>query len=190
MIRVLRHPHGPRVYALGRRIHEWHLGLALLLAVPAGRAAGAWHLTPGPAIAFALGAFLVVKDWRDLVPSKRDTGAWRLGIHRRALPLRAMRRGEGLPALAGAVAFAVGLVNLLSALTPNVAWRHHALLQLEPVEAVPLFHTLAVPSSVALVATAFYLRARRRRAWQVAFALMVLLGILELLKGLDFEEAV
>ncbi len=108
-----------------------------------------------------------------------------------ALPLRAMRRGEGLPALAGAVAFAVGLVNLLSALTPNVAWRHHALLQLEPVEAVPLFHTLAVPverhprrDPRSRCGPAGAAPGRRRsRSWLV-------LGLLELLKGLDFEEAI
>jgi lysyl-tRNA synthetase class 2 len=189
VIRLHQHPHGPRVYALGRRIHEWHLGFAVLAAVFAGRAVGAWQLTLVPGLIAAGGGWLVLKDWRDLLPSQRDTAAWRLGLHRRAAPLRAIRRAEGLPALAGAVAFAVGLVNLVSALTPNVAWRHHLLLHLEPVEAVPLFHTLAVPASVTLVVCAFYLRARRHRAWQAALALLIVLGALELLKGLDFEEA-
>jgi lysyl-tRNA synthetase class 2 len=95
-----------------------------------------------------------------------------------------------LPALAAAVAFAVGVVNLASALTPNVAWRHHLLLRLEPVEVVPVFHTLAVPLSVALIVVAFYLRARRRRAWQLALGLLVALGLVAIVKGLDFEEAV
>jgi len=189
VIRLHQHPHGPRVYALGRRIHEWHLGLAVLAAVFAGKAVGAWQLTLVPGLIAAAGGWLVLKDWRDFVPSQRDTAAWRLGLHRRAAPLRAIRRAEGLPALAGAVAFAVGLVNLVSALTPNVAWRHHLLLHLEPVEAVPVFHTLAVPASVTLVVCAFYLRARRHRAWQAALALLIVLGALELLKGLDFEEA-
>jgi lysyl-tRNA synthetase class 2 len=94
-----------------------------------------------------------------------------------------------LPALAGAVAFAIGIVNLVSALTPNVAWRGHLLLQVMPVRAVPLFHSVAVPASVALIVCSFYLRRRRRRAWAVAFALLVTLGTLDLAKGLDFEEA-
>ena len=174
---------------LGRRIHEWQLGLAVIALVLAGRAAGVWHLSLVSGLGAAAGGWLVVKDWRDLVPSKRDTSSWRLGLHRRAAPLRAIRRAEGLPALAAAAAFAVGLVNLLSAVTPNIAWRHHLLLRLEPVEAIPLFHTLAVPASVALVVSAFYLRARRRRAWQAALALMIGLGMLALLKGFDFEEA-
>jgi lysyl-tRNA synthetase class 2 len=95
-----------------------------------------------------------------------------------------------LPAVAAAAAFAVGVVNLASALTPNVAWRHHLLLRLEPVEVVPVFHTLAVPLSVALIVVAFYLRGRRRRAWQLALALLIVLGVVALLKGLDFEEAI
>jgi lysyl-tRNA synthetase, class II len=74
-------------------------------------------------------------------------------------------------------------------LTPNVAWRGHLLLQVEPVELVPLFHTLAVPASVALIVCAFYLGRRRHRAWQAALALLVLLGVLDLVKGFDFEEA-
>jgi lysyl-tRNA synthetase class 2 len=91
--------------------------------------------------------------------------------------------------LAGAAAFIIGIVNLGSALTPNIAWRHHLLLRVEPVRAVPLLHTLAVPASVALVVTAFYLRGRRRRAWHVALLLLVVLGALNVFKGLDLEEA-
>lgn len=97
--------------------------------------------------------------------------------------------GGRVPGMAAAVAFAVGLVNLASAVTPGIAWRRHLLLQLEPVEAVPVFHTLAVPASIGLMVVAFYLGARRRRAWQIALALMVVLGVIALLKGLDFEEA-
>src|ERR1051326_5810704 len=97
-----------------------------------------------------------------------------------------MRR---LPSLAGAVAFGIGAVNLISALTPNISWRGHLLLQVLPVRAVPLFHTVAVPASVALIVVSLYLKRRRRRAWVVAFGLLVALGLLDLAKGLDFEEA-
>jgi lysyl-tRNA synthetase class 2 len=189
VIRLHRHRLGPRVFVLGRRIHEWHLGAALVAGVAVGRAAGFWHFSPIPAVVGGIGIWLIAKDWHDFVPSRRDTAAWRLGLHRRTAPLRAIRRAEGLPTAAAAIAFAVGLVNLASALTPNIAWRHHVLLQLEPVEVVPVFHTLAVPLSVALVVVAFYLRARRHRAWQLALALTIVLGAVALLKGLDFEEA-
>src|SRR5207247_10136090 len=106
-----------------------------------------------------------------------------------AVPRRAARRADGLPTLAAAGALTIGLVNLASALTPTVAWRGRLLLQLEPVEACPLLHTLALPAGVAVVVAAFYLARRRRRAWQAATVLLVVLGALNLLKGLDFEEA-
>jgi len=82
-----------------------------------------------------------------------------------------------------------GVVNALSALTPNLGWEGHTVLQIEPVEAVPIFHALALPTSAALVLTAFYLGRRRWRAWQAAFVFLLALGVVDLLKGLDVEEA-
>jgi lysyl-tRNA synthetase, class II len=186
MVRLERRPSGPRVYVLGRRIHDFHLGFAFGAA--AAVVAVLEHAMLGIGLA-SVGAWLVIKDWRDLFPALRDTACWRLGIHRVPTPLREPRGFERLPQLAGATALAVGAVNLASALTPNVAWRGHLLLQVEPVELVPLFHTLAVPASVALIVCAFYLGRRRRRAWQAALALLLGLAVLDLLKGFDFEEA-
>ena len=94
-----------------------------------------------------------------------------------------------LPALSGAIAFAIGVVNLVSAVTPNLSWRGHVLLTVLPARVVPLFHTVAVPASVALIVCSFYLHRRRRRAWAVAFGLLVTLGALNIVKGLDVEEA-
>jgi lysyl-tRNA synthetase, class II len=93
-----------------------------------------------------------------------------------------------LPTLAALAAALVGLINIASALTPSIRWRGHLLLQFEPVEAVRLFHALALPAGSALVLVAPYLARRRRRAWQVAVGLLITLGAFDLLKGLDFEE--
>ena len=93
-----------------------------------------------------------------------------------------------LPAVAALAAALVGVVNIGSALMPNVRWRGHLLLQIEPVEAMRLFHALALPAGAALLLVAPYLLKRRRRAWQVAIGLMLALGLFDLLKGLDFEE--
>ena len=82
----------------------------------------------------------------------------------------------------------MGVINVASALTPNIRWRGHLLLGLEPVETVRLFHAFALPTGAALLLVSPYLLKRRRRAWQTAVALMLLLGALDLLKGLDFEE--
>jgi lysyl-tRNA synthetase, class II len=95
-----------------------------------------------------------------------------------------------LPALAAIAAAFVGVVNIASAVTPNIRWRGHLLLQFEPVQAMRLFHALALPAGAALLLVSPYLLKRRRRAWQTAIALMLLLGVFDLLKGLDFEETV
>ncbi len=99
-----------------------------------------------------------------------------------------MRSSRALPYLAGLGAVVVGAVNVASTLSPNIRWRGHLLLQYEPVEAIRLFHALALPSGAALLLVAPYLAKRRRRALLAAVALMLALGAFDLLKGLDFEE--
>ena len=80
-----------------------------------------------------------------------------------------------IPVLAAIGAALIGLINIASALTPNIRWRGHLLLGFEPVEAVRLFHALALPAGAALLLVAPYLAKRRRRAWQIAVVLMSLL---------------
>ena len=92
------------------------------------------------------------------------------------------------PRLAAFAAALIGVINVASALTPLIRWRGHVLLDVEPVEAVRLFHAFALPTGLALLLVAPYLAKRRLRAWRVAVGLMLLLGVLDLLKGLDFEE--
>ena len=95
-----------------------------------------------------------------------------------------------VPAFAAVAAALVGLVNIASTLTPNIRWRGHLLLEFEPVEAIRLFHALSLPAGAALLLVAPYLAKRRQRALQTAVALMILLGLFDLLKGLDFEETI
>jgi lysyl-tRNA synthetase, class II len=189
LVRVESHRYGPRLFVLGRRLHEWHLGSLLLLVVGLSVASEALSLSWWTGGLFAVGVWMLAKDARDILPHTRDTGTWRVGIHVRFAPLRAIRYADGLPSLAGAVAFAIGVVNLASAVTPNVRWRGHLLLQLVPLREVPLFHAFAVPASLGLIVTATYLRRRRQRALHVAIALLLALGVLDVLKGLDVEEA-
>ncbi|MGN6169290.1 MAG: bifunctional lysylphosphatidylglycerol flippase/synthetase MprF [Solirubrobacteraceae bacterium] len=93
-----------------------------------------------------------------------------------------------LPRLAGLAAALVGAVNVASTLTPSIRWRGHLLLEYEPVEAMRLFHALALPAGAALLLVAPYLAKRRCRAFTMAITLMLALGAFDLLKGLDFEE--
>ena len=98
------------------------------------------------------------------------------------------RLSRWTPPIAAFVAALVGVINVASTLTPNIRWRGHLLLSLEPVEAIRLFHAFALPAGAALLLVAPYLLKRRRRAWQAAVILTLTLGLLDLLKGLDFEE--
>ena len=188
MLRIDRHRLGPRVYVLGARIHEWHLGLALLLALAAGALADRVDGL-GSAAAAVVGVWLIAKDWRDLFPAHRDSAAWRLGLHVRVHPLRAVRRADPLPKVAAVTAGLAGLVNLASAVTPNIAWRNHLLLYVEPFETLKLTHALAIPASMLLLVTSPYLWGRRQGALRLALVLLLGLTVLDLLKGLDLEAA-
>src|SRR6266498_2173175 len=111
VLRICKHRLGPRVYVMGARVHEWHLGAALLLALAAGVVADRIDESLPAGLLGVTGIWLIAKDWRDLSPSRRDTAAWRLGVHIRPAPLRAIRRADPLPKLAALAAGLAGLVN-------------------------------------------------------------------------------
>jgi lysylphosphatidylglycerol synthetase-like protein (DUF2156 family) len=61
------------------------------------------------------------------------------------------RTTRATPALAALAAALVGLINVASALTPSIRWRGRLLLDIEPVEAMRLFHAFALPAGAALL---------------------------------------
>lgn len=70
------------MYVCGLRIHEFALGFAVLAVLLVGGFADFWELTRRTEVASLVGAWLVGKDWRDLIPSKRNTASWSLLPHR------------------------------------------------------------------------------------------------------------
>jgi hypothetical protein len=76
-----RHRLGPRVYVLGQRIHECALGIGLLVVSPVGLVGDLAHPRAAASVA-GTGLWMLVKDWRDLIPSKRNTAAWSFLPHR------------------------------------------------------------------------------------------------------------
>ena len=177
------------MYVLGARVHEWHLGVAILLVLASAALLDHAGRGFGTLAVAGAGVLLIAKDWRDLVPSKRDTAAWRLGLHVEPLPLRAVQRADPLPKLVAVTAVLAGFVNLAAAVRPNIEWRNHLLLGLEPLEGLKLSHAAAVPTSLLLFVTAPYLWRRRQSALRLALALLLGLTALDLLKGLDLEAA-
>jgi lysyl-tRNA synthetase class 2 len=188
-VRLERHLFGPRVFVFGVRIHEWHLGFAVLTAVAFGVDVDVLRAGWESGIAVTLASWLIVKDWNDLFPSRRDTSSWRIGLHRKVSDLRHRPRGDWLAPLTSFSVFAVGAVNVASTLTPNVSWRGKLLLDVKLVHVVPVFHALNLQAGIALVIASYYLIRRRRRAYQLSVVLLCLLAVGNLLKGLDWEEA-
>ena len=189
MLRLERHRLGPRLFLLGRRVHEWQAGLALACVAAAALIVGAPVPPPLLLAMLVVGLWLLWKDWRDLFPRLRDEAAWSAGLHRPPTPLRERARGHWLAPLAGAGTIAVGLVNIGSALTPGLRSRTQLLLELVPREVPVAAHALALSAGVALVVLGVYLIRRRRRAWALALGVLLAAGALNLLKGLDIEEA-
>jgi lysyl-tRNA synthetase, class II len=99
-------------------------------------------------------------------------------------------RGRDRVPIAAAIATAaVGAINLASALTPELPVRLRALMAFAPAQDVRLAHALALPAGLALLGAAWQLGRRRRRALIAAVALLAALGVLDLARGLDVEEA-
>jgi lysylphosphatidylglycerol synthetase-like protein (DUF2156 family) len=84
----------------------------------------------------------------------------------------------------------VGVANVVSALTPELTGRLALLGHLAPAGLVSAAHAFVLPAGVALLVLSGYLARRRRRALWLVVAILVGVGGLELLKGLDLEEAI
>lgn len=92
--------------------------------------------------------------------------------------------------LAAAVAVALaGLLTVASAITPNLPWREHMLVTIEPGPAIALGHVLAAAAGVALTWLAWGLVRGKRRAANATMALLCASALLHTAKGLDYEEA-
>lgn len=108
MIVLQRHPQGPRLYVLGQRIHECTLGLCFLAILLAAWLASLMHPSPLFVAVGAPAMWLLIKDWRDLFPSKRDSASWSFGIHRRLGAPSAFVELQRLPAAPSAAVAAGG----------------------------------------------------------------------------------
>ncbi|HEU5279688.1 MAG TPA: DUF2156 domain-containing protein [Gaiellaceae bacterium] len=100
-------------------------------------------------------------------------------------------RVRGFPGelVLGWSAAAVGLIGIGSALTPEFAGRSDFVRGVLPPGAPGAARIAALAFGVSLIWLSRSLARRRRRAWQLAVALVVGISLAHLVKGLDFEEA-
>ncbi|OKH38265.1 hypothetical protein NIES2101_36155 [Calothrix sp. HK-06] len=83
----------------------------------------------------------------------------------------------------------VGIVNLLSSVTPNLYGRNHILKQFLPFEIRAGGHIFAALTGFILLTLATNLLRRKRIAWFITVTLLVLSIISHIFKGLDYEES-
>jgi lysyl-tRNA synthetase, class II len=93
------------------------------------------------------------------------------------------------PAVVAMAAALVGLVGLFSSLTPAAAARSRLVDAVLPAGWPSAARTLTISISLALLWIARGLARRKRRAWQLAVALVLASALTHLAKGLDVEEA-
>jgi phosphatidylglycerol lysyltransferase len=87
------------------------------------------------------------------------------------------------------IIFLLGIVNILSVLTPPIAQRMRLLHQFVNADAIHASNALIIYIGIALIVTAAFLIRGLRSAWWLAFSFtLVSLGG-HLIKGLDWEEA-
>ena len=84
----------------------------------------------------------------------------------------------------------VGIVNLVSALTPPNAERLHAVLDFMPLGVAEAATALVALAGLGLLILAGGIRRGQRLAWQLALGLLTVSVLLHLAKGIDLEEAV
>lgn len=83
----------------------------------------------------------------------------------------------------------VGVINLLSAVTPNLYGRNHWLKEFLPFEIRATGHVFAALTGFVLLTLATNLLRRKRIAWLLTIGLLVISIFSHLLKGLDYEES-
>ncbi len=98
------------------------------------------------------------------------------------------RRLRAQVVLAWAAAI-VGVIGIVSALTPEMANRVEIVRGVLPPGWPAAARAVTVAAGLGLIWLARSLAKRRRRAWQLAVAVVVASALAHLAKGLDFEEA-
>jgi len=95
-------------------------------------------------------------------------------------------RPESLLAWAAAL---VGVIGIVSALTPEMADRYRIVRGVLPPGGIAAARVATLALGLALIWLSRSLARRRRRAWQLAVVVVLASAVAHLAKGLDFEEA-
>jgi lysyl-tRNA synthetase, class II len=163
------------------------------------------RLTAALLAALTTGLWLFLTTWVSLVAVRQvaDRQAFHAALHVPALYLAAGLIGLGCallgrtdaqpsrraPLVLAALVATAGILDIASAVTPELADRVQLIEGVAPNAIPGLASALIVPTGLALIVLARGLWRQRRRAWQVTVALVLVAAVLHILKGLDYEEA-
>jgi lysyl-tRNA synthetase class 2 len=101
----------------------------------------------------------------------------------------ASRLLRGVPTALALAVMGLGVLDVVSGLTPERAGRLRALTGIVPVSVERAASAVTVVAGLLLFMLGLGLRRRKRRAWRAAVGLLVLSTVLHVVKGLDVEEA-
>jgi len=96
----------------------------------------------------------------------------------------------GVPTAIALLTMALGIVDIVSALTPERVSRLRNLTEVVPLEWAHVASAGTAVAGLLLVMLGHGLRRRKRRAWRGAVVLLLLSAGLNVVKGLDAEEAI
>jgi phosphatidylglycerol lysyltransferase len=99
-------------------------------------------------------------------------------------------RGIFLRLLPPVMIFLLGLVNILSVLTPPIVSRLRLLQGYIPMSSIQASNFLVIVMGITLIATANFLIRGLRTAWLLALSLSIISCFAHLTKALDYEEAI
>jgi len=94
------------------------------------------------------------------------------------------------PVIVACAAACVAILGIVSALSPETAAQSRFVAGTLPAGWPSVARTLTITISLGLLWLARGLARRKRRAWQLAVALVIASAITHLVKGLDYEEAI
>ncbi len=100
------------------------------------------------------------------------------------------RRHRFIPGLAGFLTLVVGVLNVLSAITPALRSRAREVQDFVPGALSHSAAALTLVLGVVLILLARALRRRKRRAWRATVVLLAASIVTHIAKGLDVEEAI
>ncbi|MEP7135998.1 MAG: phosphatidylglycerol lysyltransferase domain-containing protein [Chloroflexota bacterium] len=105
------------------------------------------------------------------------------------MKLRTAFSEENLVHLVALLTAAMGVINVLSAVTPSMKYRLRLLEQYSPFSISTGGHLTSALAGFALLLLSVSLWRRKQLGWILAFAILIISIPTHLLKGLDYEEA-